>query len=96
MKNRGIGLDEKTLLGELEALAHNLDVDIRYETFEEDPFSPGGMCRIRGKPVIMLNKAASDGEKCQILARALRRFDLNDLYLKPALRELLERSEDEG
>jgi hypothetical protein len=83
-------LDEKTLLGELEALAHRLGVDIRYETFEEDPFSPGGICRIRGKSVIMLNKAASVGEKCQTLAKALRRFDLNGLYVKPALRELLE------
>jgi hypothetical protein len=88
-------LDEKTLLGELEALALRLEVNIRYESFEEDPFSPGGICRIRGKPVIILNNAASSGEKCQTLAKALRRFDLNGLYLKPALRELLEEPESE-
>jgi len=89
-------LDEKTLLVELEALAHRLEVDIRYETFEEDPFCTGGICRIRGKPVIILNTAASSGEKCHTLSKALRRFDLNGLYLKPALRELLEKPETAG
>lgn len=89
-------MDEKTLLGELEALAHNLDVEIRYETFEDEPFAAGGICRIRGKPIIMVNKSASLQEKCRTLAKALSRFDLNGLYLKPALRELLEAPQTEA
>jgi hypothetical protein len=32
-------------------------------------------------------------EKIQIMIEALRRFDLNDIYVRPALRELLEENE---
>lgn len=89
-------MEERKLLGELEALAHKLNVAIRYETFEGETFSPGGICRIRGKPVIMVNQSASLRDKCRTLAKALKRFDLNGLYLKPALRELLERPDKKG
>ncbi len=89
-------MDDKTVLGELEALAHQLGVEIRYEALTGEIFSPGGMCRIRGRQVIMVNKHGSVREKTTILTRALRRFDLSGIYLKPALRELLEkpRAED--
>ncbi len=84
-------MDERALLGHLEALAETLGVQVRYEDLEGEALSsPGGLCRIRGRQVIMVNKGGSIGEKAGTLARALRRFDLSKVYVRPALRDLLE------
>jgi hypothetical protein len=86
-------LDETVLLSHLEALAHTLGIQIRYESIEsETTFPSGGLCRIRDKPVIIVNMKAPVGEKIQTLTQALRRFDLSNIYLKPALRDLLEKT----
>ena len=84
-------MDETVVLGHLEALAHTLGIQIRYEYIEsETSFPTGGLCRIRDKQVIIVNTKATVGEKVQTLTRALRRFDFSNTYLKPALRDLLE------
>jgi len=86
-------LDEAVVLGHLEALAHALGIQIRYESIEsETTFPSGGLCRIRDKQVIIVNMKAPVGEKIQTLIQALRRFDLGNIYLKPALRDLLEKA----
>ena len=84
-------MDETALLGHLEALAHALGIDVRYESLEGDTaFSSGGLCRIKDKQFIIVNHRAPIGEKIQTLARALKRFDLSQVYIRPALRDLLE------
>ncbi len=86
-------MDETVVLGHLEALAHTLGIQVRYEHIEsETAFPSGGFCRIRDKQVIIVNTKATVGEKVQTLIRALRRFDLSNIYLKPALRDLLEKT----
>ena len=82
------------MLKHLEALAHTLGIPIRYERMEaETPFPSGGLCRIKGSHVIIVNISVADGEKVRTIADALRRFDLSQVYLKPALRDLLEKSD---
>jgi hypothetical protein len=84
-------LDARTVLGHLEMVAEQLGVEIRYEPMSgETVLSPGGMCRIRGSPVIIVNVAASIEDKIQIVAKALRRLDVSRIYLRPTIRELLE------
>jgi len=84
-------LDNTTIMGHLETLAHTLEIQIRYEHLEgESALSSGGLCRIRNKDIIIVNSMATTEEKIQTLAKALRRFDLSQIYLKPALRDFLE------
>ncbi|MFC1884262.1 hypothetical protein ACFL2O_05800 [Thermodesulfobacteriota bacterium] len=84
-------MDEKNLLVHLEELAHKLGISIRYENMPiETAFSAGGLCRIKGNPVIIINDNAPDGEKMMALGKALKRFDLVKVYIKPALRKFLE------
>jgi len=84
-------LDDTTILGHLEALAHTLEVQVRYEPLEgESAFPSGGLCRIKDKKYIIVNERASTGEKVRTLSKALRRFDLSRVYLRPALRDFLE------
>ena len=78
-------------MGHLEAVAEQLGVEIRYEPMTgETVLSPGGMCRIRGDPVIIVNSTASLEDKIQTVAKALRRLDVSRIYLRPTIRELLE------
>ena len=87
-------LDNAHMLEHLEALAHSLRIPIRYERMEgETTFPSGGLCRIKGNPVIIVNMRAATGEKVRTIAHALRRFDLSRIYMKPALRDFLEKTD---
>lgn len=89
-------LDEAAILSHLEALAQTLGIPVRYETLEgESMFYSGGLCRIRNKQVIILNKMSTSAEKVRALALALRHFDLTGVYIRPAIRNFLERSQEE-
>jgi hypothetical protein len=85
------GLDERRLLDQLEELAHDLSIPVRYEAITgEEVFTTGGLCRIKDEYVIIIESRAPTEEKVRALARALKHFDLSQVYLKPALREFLE------
>jgi hypothetical protein len=84
-------LDENTLLHQLEELAESLNVEVRYETFKgEGAFSPGGLCKLKGKYLLIINSKAGVREKAEAIAGALKGFDLSQVYLRPGLREFLD------
>jgi hypothetical protein len=85
-------MDDHTALSQLEGLAYMLGIPVRYEKIaEEDVANAGGLCRLKGECVIIVNSRAAVKDKVQTLAKALKNFDLNDVYMRPAVRELLER-----
>lgn len=85
-------MDEDTLLNQLEELAHSLGIEIRYEPLRrESSFFPGGLCRIKGEYVLILNSTATTEDKIQTMAKAVNRFDLSKVYLRPGLREFLDK-----
>jgi len=83
-------MDNDTALSQLEGLADKLGIPIRYEIIKDELTGPGGLCRIEGKYVLIIHSKATAKEKMQIMIEALKRFDLGDIYLKPALREMLD------
>ncbi len=85
-------MDDYATLMRLEELADTLGVPIRYERIpdEEEFIISGGLCRLRGNPVVIINSRASTKNKIRALISALRQFDLNDVYIRPALRALLD------
>ena len=84
-------MDEQLMLEQLEVLAKGLEIEVRYETLrKETRFNPGGLCRIRGLPVIIINRKAPLSDQVEVLASAIKRFDLGSIYLRPGLREFLE------
>jgi N-dimethylarginine dimethylaminohydrolase len=85
-------MDDHAVLSQLEGLANTLGIQIRYEKIIEDELSgAGGLCRVKGEWVIIVNSRATINEKIQTLAKSLKNFDLNNIYIRPALRELLEK-----
>jgi N-dimethylarginine dimethylaminohydrolase len=86
-------MDDNTVLSQLEGLADKLGIPIRYEKIEDELTGKGGLCRIEGNYILIIHSKATVKEKIQILIEGLRRFDLGDIYVRPALRELLEEYE---
>ena len=84
-------MDDKVILSYLEELAEKLEILVRDEDINiEESSSTGGLCRVEGKYVIILNSKATVKEKIQVMITALQQFDLTDMYMKPLIRELLD------
>jgi len=91
-KMREISMDDNSALSQLEGLVYQLGIQIRYEKIaEEELKSTGGLCRVKGENVIIINSKATTKHKIKTLGKALKNFDLSNVYIRPALRELLER-----
>ncbi len=81
----------EAMLSQLEELARGLAITIRYEALkQEGPFAAGGLCRVRGEYLLIMNSKLAAEEKIDVLAKALKRFDLSQVYLKPGVREFLD------
>ena len=50
----------------------------------------GGLCRVQGHYILILNSKSNVQDKIQVMIKALRYFNLDDIYIKPAVRQLLE------
>jgi len=85
-------MDEKTLTDLLEELIERLNVRIRYEAIKQDEDSVkvmGGLCLLRGEYVLIVNSNATVEDRTETLGRALKHFDLDQIYVRPVLREYL-------
>ena len=83
-------MNEEILLSQLEELADKLEILVRDENIIiEESSTTGGLCRIEGKFVLILHSKATVKEKIQVMIKALQQFDINDIYVKPVIRELL-------
>jgi len=82
-------MDDAIILQELEGLAADLAIEIRYDTLE----GRGGLCKYGGKAFLIVNRSLSVQERIHLLSRALSRFPLDDVFLRPQVRELLERDD---
>jgi hypothetical protein len=88
-------LNDEALFPQLEELAERIGITVRYENMNgEDSPGKGGLCRLNGEYVLIVHSRATLREKIRVVTRALRKFDLNGIYLKPFLRELLEEAEE--
>jgi len=86
-----MGVNEGAILGQLEELARSLGMEIRNEPLKrEGSFSPGGLCRLKGEYLLIFNTKATKEDRIEALVQAVSRFDLDQLYLKPGLREFLD------
>ena len=77
------------LVSALEALAARLGVPVRYDVFDRSLSKNrlcGGLCRLRGQPIIVLDASVGPPEHVATLARALATFDLDAIYLPPLVR----------
>ena len=79
-------MNDEALAAALADLAERLGVEVRVA-----PVERGGTMQLRGKTVIMVPEGALPARRVQVLAAALARMDLEDVYVIPAVREALEK-----
>ena len=87
-------MDEEALIDYLEELAESLGIQIRYEAIRQDEDSiyvAGGLCLLKGEYVLIINTKSTARERIKTLAMAVKHFDLDQIYIRPVLRELLDR-----
>jgi hypothetical protein len=81
-----LNMSEEETLFALETLAKTLDVEVRYEKGD----FIGGLCRIDDKAILLLQKTDPLYRKITIMARELGNLKLDDIFVVPALRALIE------
>ena len=85
-------MDERSLLGQLEDLSRSLGIEVRYEMLRREGASTqGGLCRLKGQYLLLINSKAPHRDKIEALAAAAARFDLSQVFMKPGLRDFLAR-----
>jgi hypothetical protein len=82
-------LQPAQLVSALEAVAARLGIAVRYEAMDR-ALSPrqagGGLCKLRGHPIILIDSELTLRERIAVLAEALGTFDLDGIYLPPLVR----------
>ena len=87
-------MDENAIIEQLEELIKTFGVQIRREYIKQDEDLikvVGGLCLLRGEYVLIINSKATTLDRMWTLATALKHFDLDRIYLRPVLRELLDK-----
>jgi UDP-N-acetylmuramate dehydrogenase len=70
------------LFDELNRLITVAGIEIRTESFRLPPDSAGGLCRIRGRDLVLLHSGASHAERAEALIEVLEHLGLERLGLK--------------
>jgi len=79
-------MTQEQILAELEELAVNCGIAVRYEKGDFD----GGFCVLKAERLIVVNKRLATGKRASVLAQGLAEVGIDEMYLKPAIREYIE------
>jgi len=71
---------------ELKELARSVGLSVRVETGDFD----GGLCTVRDTQVILINRRHPLARRINLLARSLNAFGIDDRFVKPALRSVID------
>jgi hypothetical protein len=74
------------IMQDLKALASQLGAEVR---FEKGDFK-GGYCLLKENKVIVINKMANLQRKVMILCLALKELGIDQIYLTPRMREIID------
>jgi hypothetical protein len=79
-------MKHEELIEEFHLLAAQLGITIRYEKGDFE----GGYCILKDRKLLLINRKLLPNRKASVLAAALREIGLDNVFLKPALREYIE------
>ncbi len=91
--------DPRNLLSLLEGAANKLGIEVRYEDLisrNDAGSSRGGLCRLHDFNIVLIHDQLGPEDRCDVLAGALARLDLSEIYLPPAIRAAIERAREQG
>ena len=79
-------MSPEQLLRELLELASRSGIGIRFEKGDFD----GGYCILKEERLIVVNKKLAPARKASVVAQAIAEVGVDEVYLKPAVREFIE------
>jgi hypothetical protein len=78
------------VLRHLEEAAAAQSIKVSYEAIGGE-LGAGGLCKVKGEYRVIIDKRATTGERVALVAGALARFPLENVFLPPEVRELVDR-----
>jgi len=79
-------MTQELILQGFESLIQNLSIDLRYERGD----FKGGLCKIDDKNILIVNNKLPIDKKINLMAVELNRLNLEQIYIRPALRNIIE------
>jgi hypothetical protein len=79
-------MTQQQIYDDLKVLAEQMGLVVRMEMGDFD----GGICVLKERKVILLNRRHDIARRINVIARSLHRIGLGDVFVKPALRELID------
>ena len=84
-------MDSISKLEDLKEIASELSIDIiTGSLFDPEIIVKSGHCKVKGKNIIIIDSVLSSQEQSEVIIQALRKFDMESIYLPPWIRERLE------
>jgi hypothetical protein len=74
----------------LEAAAEHLGIRVRYETMTGETAGGGGLCKLKGRWCVIMDRKTSPADRIALLVDALAGFDTDGVFLPPELREAVQ------
>ena len=85
-------MDDGVLLNQLEELAEQLGIRIRYGNMPgEDPHHRSGLCRVKGQYQLFICSRSTVQEKIGVFVKTFKGFEMGDAAVPPAIRDLLDK-----
>ena len=79
-------MKHEDLINELQGVALQLGVTVRYERGDFE----GGYCILKTEKVMLVNRRLLPARKAVVLALALNEMGLENVFIKPVVREYIE------
>ncbi|MBR9978748.1 MAG: hypothetical protein KFH87_11745 [Bacteroidetes bacterium] len=86
------GMEKEALLEQLRETCEQLGYNIRYEKGDFD----GGHCILKEQRLLIVNKKFTIERKISTVARALGELGVDAIFVRPAIRELIEAEREKG
>jgi hypothetical protein len=84
-------MDSISQLEDLKEIASKLSIDIiPGNLFDPEIMIKSGHCKVKGRDTIIIDNLLSSQEQSEVIIQALKKFDLESIYLPPWIRERLE------
>lgn len=84
-------MDSISQLESLKKIAAELSIDIiTGSLFDPEIIVKSGHCKVKGKDTIIIDSLLSSQEQSEVIIQALKKFNIESIYLPPWIRERLE------
>mgnify|MGYP006302470497 FL=1 len=90
-------MDAEQIYQQLTELAEKLGISVSEKNLRQINLRvQSGLCKVHGEAVFVMDKHISTAEKIRLLSECLSQQPLEEVYLLPALREVIEQNRPVG